>query len=120
MIKKLLEKYSNWVSSEEIEVLNHNLNYSNWTDTYACRGKWKIEVFNDEEPLKKLNIYMPTAGWEKPQSGYWGIYSGRVEIQGRVLLIWQDEKIPIRLDYLEIEDYLKLVIFGRNIKFEKE
>ena len=116
----LLKKYSKWISTEEIEVLNHNLNYSNWTDTYACEGKWKVEFVKKGKTNEELNIYMPTARWGESHSGYWTIYSGRMKILEKELLIWQNNEQPVRLSYLENKNLVNLVIFGRQITFEKE
>lgn len=117
----LLEKYNNgWISKEEIEVLNHNLNFSNWTETYACKGKWKIEISDKGNPAEKINIYMPTSEWGKPHSGYWQLYSGRMEIKEKELLIWQNEKVSVRLNYSEDDSTIGLVIYGRLITFERD
>lgn len=120
MNNALIYKHNKWISTEEIEVLNHNLNYSNWTDVYACQGKWKIGIIENKESEAQLNVYMPTARWGESHSGYWTIYSGRFEIRSKELLIWGNPSGSKRLNYLERDNQIKLVIYGRQIVFEKE
>jgi len=60
---KQIEEYKKWISTEVIEVLNHNLNFSNWTETFACKSNWKMEFETEKEP--KVEIFMPTSRWEK-------------------------------------------------------
>lgn len=114
-----IETYHSWISTEEIEVLNHNLNYSRWTDTYACEGKWKIEILDIRTPAQKINIYMPTSEWDKPHSGYWKIHSGRMEVKEIELLIWQNEEVPVHLSYSQNDSFISLWIYGRQINFER-
>ena len=114
---KSLHKHKSWVSTQIIKVLNHNLNFSTWTDTYACAGHWKIELSND---LSKIEIYMPTARWGEEHSGYFTLYSGRLEIVNNELLIWQNEDCPIKLKYTESTNHISLNILNHSIKFEKK
>lgn len=115
----LLEKHTRWISTEVIEPLNHNLNYSRWVDTYASDGKWEIEI-NDQETPKKINIYMPVSEYGKPHSGFWNVFRGRFEFKGRELLVWQNEEVPSQLSYGEEDGCVTLWIYGRKITFEKK
>lgn len=113
----LLNNESKWKSVEEIKVLNHNLNFSNWTNTYACVGKWKIEIYEKIDNVTKIKIFMPTARYGESHSGFWVIYSGKVEIENTELLIWQNEEEPVRLTYQKNESNIKIDIFGETIEF---
>lgn len=115
-MKKLTEHHR-WISTEVIKVLKHNLNFSNWTDTYACEGKWEIEFSNKES---KIEIYMPTSRWGEEHSGFFTLYSGRIEFDKNKLLIWQNEETAVRLNYTEFKNHLTLTISGHSIQFKKK
>jgi|SRR5690554_2544011 len=114
---KQIEEHKKWISTEVIEVLNHNLNFSNWTETFACEGKWKMEFVDEQE--SKIEIFMPTSRWGEKHSGFFTLYSGRFEFDDNTILIWQNENVPVRLSYEELIDKIKIHILGRNIVFEK-
>ena len=116
----LLEKHTQWISTEVIEVLNHNLNYSRWVDTYACDGRWEIEITDQGTSEEKIGIYMPVSEYGKPHSGFWNIFTGRFEFNGHELLVWQNEQVPSRLSYGEEDACITLWIYGRKITFEKK
>ena len=115
-MKKLIE-HNRWVSTEVIKVLKHNLNFSYWTETYACEGKWEIEFSNQKS---KIEIYMPTSRWGEEHSGFFTLYSGRIELGKNEVLIWQNEETPVRLNYIEFESHIILNILEHSIQFKKK
>jgi hypothetical protein len=114
---KQIHEHKNWISTEVIEVLNHGLNFSSWTETYACEGKWKLEFEIEQEP--KIEIYMPTSRWGEKHSGFLTLYSGHIEFIDNKIRIWQNENVPVQLNFEEFNDRIKITIFGKNIEFEK-
>jgi len=120
MKKPILTEYDKWISIDEIEVLNHGLNWSNWIDTYPCKGKWEIKLSDHNIPNREIKIFMPASEWDqKDNYGFWKVYSGRIEFTKTELLIWQNEKTPVRINYIETESEIELTIFNRPIKFKK-
>ena len=115
-MKKLAE-HNRWISTAVIKVLKHNLNFSNWTETYACEGRWEFEFSNEDS---KIEIYMPTSRWGEKHSGFFTLYSGRIEFDKNEMLIWQNEETPTRLNYTEFENHIALSILGNSIQFEKK
>ena len=114
---KHFDQIGEWISTEVIEVIKHNLNFSNWTETYACIGKWKVTVNTVQG--QKIEIFMPTARWGEEHSGFWKLYSGSFEVKDNELLIWQNEETPVSIKFHLSDSNFSLEIFGRIIEFTR-
>jgi hypothetical protein len=55
----------------------------------------------------------------RKHSGFLTLYSGRIEFIDNKILIWQNENVPVQLNFEELNDRIKINILGRNIEFEK-
>ncbi|SNR14151.1 hypothetical protein [Tenacibaculum jejuense] len=121
MRKPILLEHNHWISIEEIEVLDHGLNWSNWVDTYPCKGRWEIELCKSDDSIFEIKIFMPASEWnQKNHHGFWRVYYGRIEFTNTKLFIWQNEDVPVSIHYYEIESEIELTIFKRKIRFRKK
>jgi len=122
----LLNKHNSWISLEDIEVLKHDFGLlSRWTDLYACKGKWKMDLELGENSKQIVNIYMPTGDWGGTHTNYFTVYQGRLEIVKNIcakgneseLRIWQNEDSPIALKFSETSTNINVTIIGTVITF---
>ncbi|MCU0420366.1 MAG: hypothetical protein MUC38_12010 [Cyclobacteriaceae bacterium] len=119
-MKDILTALSKWISTEDIEVLPHGLNFSTWVDLYPCTGRWKMEVSKAANRELRLEIFMPVAEWGKPHTRYFTVYSGILHVEEHNLRIQQDEGQQIKLSCSRTTTGLKIHIYSRWITFERE
>jgi hypothetical protein len=127
----LLNKYNTWFSVDEIEVPNTTLDLlSRWTDLYACKGKWKIEIQKNDISKPIIRISIPTGQWNGPHTNYWILHSGPFEIlrerginhNKSELSIFQIDKTSLIFNLKEDIDnnLVTLTILNQEIIFEIE
>ncbi|MCB0631267.1 MAG: hypothetical protein R2824_15810 [Saprospiraceae bacterium] len=107
----------NWISTEEIELLNYNSNFGNWIDFVGIPGYYKFELdlsFDGPKNCQlKIPVMTPGGLW------YFPLYHGRFDRKGKYVLIWQNEEVPVRIEYELQGEILSFSLFGRKIKFKK-
>lgn len=107
-----------WKSIKEIPVLNYHSNFSNWIDASATPGHYLFEVHftkNTDTPKAKLKI--PVLG--SFGKGYYTFYDGRLSVEGEELNIWQNEEIPVIVDFSFNQKVLSLTLFDNTVNFQK-
>ncbi len=105
-----------WRSEQEIEVLNYNSNFSNWTGLSPVPGYFLFEVKKEDE-VSIAQVKIPVAG--NGGIGHYSIIEGRYEKGEKEIKVWQNEEIPVRIKYKRKSDSLFLVLFGKKIKFKR-
>lgn len=111
---KLADKLKGiWLSTEEIEVLDYNSNFSNWIGAIPIKGIFRF-VVKETSDNYQVQILIPISN-----DGYFAIYSGRFDNKRNKILIWQNEKVPVEILYKWQEDLIELKLFDRRILFKK-
>lgn len=109
-----------WISVDEIDVLKHNLNYSNWTDSNACSGKWKLEISSSVDNKLVVTAFMPNSRWgEKHNGAYWNLNLGELTIfEDMTVILLNDQSVrKIILD--KSNESITVEIYERLIQFRK-
>jgi hypothetical protein len=88
----------NWTSTKEIEVLDYNSNFSNWIDAIGTPGHFRFTLDLTSGELKNCRVLIPVVDVYGDKS-YFAIYYGRFELASDQILIWQNEEVPVTIDY---------------------
>jgi len=117
-IRKSLELYGNWISTEIIEALDYNSNFSNWTDAEATNGFFKFQL-NLKDDVKNCHVKVPIIDISG-RDGHYSIYYGKFQVKNNKILIWQNDTTPVKIDFSLTNGILQMNLFDRLIRFKKE
>ena len=117
-ISTSLKLNHNWVSTEMIEVLDYDTNFSNWIDAEAAPGFFKFQL-NLAGDAKNCHLKIPTIDITG-REGHYSIYYGRFQLKNNQILIWQNETTPVKIEFSLSNMFLKMHLFGRTITFKHE
>jgi hypothetical protein len=117
-IQRSLELNGNWISTEIIEVLDYNSNFSNWIDAEATPGFFKFQL-NLKDGFKNCHLKIPTIDISG-RDGHYSIYYGKFQVKNNKILIWQNDTTPVEIDFSLTDDILQMNLFDRMINFKKK
>lgn len=109
----------NWISTKEIEVLDYNSNFSNWIEAIGTSGYFRFTLNLTSEKPENCYLLIPVID-PSGNEGYFSIYGGRFELASDQILIWQNDDVPVKINYQLSNDILTLALFGKKIDFRKE
>lgn len=109
----------NWTSIAEYHDLNYNSNFGNWVDASPIKGKLKFTLILEKKNQKNCRVDIPVVYWTLGD-GYYSIKFGEFQLTRNQILIWGDTIFPSQIDYSLKDNILTLMLFQRQIKFQRD
>ena len=127
----LTDLLGKWKSEKKFGPFNYKSNFENWINATACNGHFKLILSYDIDNSEYFcKVYIPVTYYadfvlesnsakELDNVGFYVIYKGRVELKNKFLLIWQNEKAPIKIYCVRENKTLRVELFGQNMVFNR-